>query len=142
MNQRLGSYIFEWNPDRYSIPGKEKSFSMVETYSSVGWFSWGMFEKKTITLEWDWMSLAQYNAIKAIFEQDVQTSWTDGKTIAYTVEINDFGGDYFENYGIDLAYRENVKLELYMVAALTYTATTTSSTTTTTTSSSTTSTTN
>ncbi len=116
-NQTLGSYQFEWNPEKWTIPRKEKYYGKVLTYESVGFFSFGMsIVGKEIVLEWDWMSLEQWNELDTLFQADAGCVWLPGDGNTYNVEMLHLDGAYFEVVDLDLAYRRNVKLTLMIMS--------------------------
>ncbi len=116
-NQFLNSYEFEWNPDRWTIPKPEKFSAHVLTYQSVGYFSFGLsIVGKEIILEWDWMTLDQWNELDMIYQSDAGCVWVPGDGNFYNVEILNFDGAYFEVVALDIAYRRNVKLLLMILS--------------------------
>jgi len=73
---KLGDYTFGWNPDRFTLPHAEKSAGKVQTYSSVAFFSWGVSPiGKEISIEWDWMSVDQYERLRTLFEANAAVVW-------------------------------------------------------------------
>ncbi len=73
---KLGGYTFDWNPDQFTLPHAEKSAGKVQTYSSVAYFSWGVsLLGKEISIEWDWMSVDQYERLRTLFEADTALTW-------------------------------------------------------------------
>jgi hypothetical protein len=73
---KLGTYTFGWNPDQFTLPYAEKSAGRVQTYSSVAFFSWGVsLPGKEISIEWDWMSVDQYERLRTLFEADAAVVW-------------------------------------------------------------------
>jgi hypothetical protein len=110
---QLGSYTFEWQPERWTIPKKERTVASVKTYESNVFFSFGItIVGKEIVLEWHFMSIAQFNALYALYISDIAQTWIPGNGGTYIVEILDLVGDYFETVDYDLAYRRNVKMRL------------------------------
>lgn len=114
---RLGPYDFEWNPSQYTIPKKNKSYSIVETYSSVAFFSWGLTSiGQQISLEWNRMPEAQFDQLQQLLEDDEDSVWTpiSGEATAYDVEICSLEGRYMQHSIHDAPYRDGVKLILML----------------------------
>jgi hypothetical protein len=129
---RLGSYTFEWNPDRMSIPESKKEVSEVKTYDGSAIFLWdSLLQGVPVTLEWRYMSLDQYDQLRALFlsGDSVEFNPDTGGT-SYNVIIVSLVGRYLDVLHSDNNYRQNVK----MVLSIRSTASTTTTTTTTTTS--------
>lgn len=64
---KLGAYEFEWVPDELDIPRPEKTTAVQRNHGGVGFFSWGpLFIGKKIVLKWNFVSRAQYDALKAM----------------------------------------------------------------------------
>jgi hypothetical protein len=119
MTMILGSYEFEWFPDRWTMPKTDKFTSHVRTWSSVAFFSFGnTVIGKEILLEWDWMSEEMFAALDAVVQSDEQVIWVPGDGDAYNVEIISPGleGTYFETTAYNFAYRQNVKLHLLIMS--------------------------
>jgi hypothetical protein len=73
---KLGGYTFDWNPETFTLPQAEKSTGKVKTYSSIAFFSWGLsLAGKEISIEWDWMSVDQYERLRALFEANTAVVW-------------------------------------------------------------------
>lgn len=73
---KLGAYTFDWNPDVFTLPQAEKSHGKVKTYSSIAFFSWGLsLAGKEISMEWDWMSVDQYERLRTLFEANAAVVW-------------------------------------------------------------------
>ena len=109
----LGTLTFSVNPDRMTVIKSKKYASVVQTYSSAVFFSWGMKLVGLIALlEWtimpeaDWDSLVTMEAAEQAVVLDPKT----GKT--YNVEIVSLNGKYIEKSLAEAPYRADVKLEL------------------------------
>ena len=116
---RLGPYDFEWNPTQYTLPEEEKSYSVVPTYDSVAFFSWGTtIVGKEIELEWDRMKEAQFTQLQTLLEADQETLWTpiSGESTAYNVELAQLNGRFMEFAIHDAPYRDNVKLLMVIMS--------------------------
>jgi hypothetical protein len=122
MNMVLGGYEFAWNPDSIEIPKAERSVGVVETYSGVAVFSFGLFiAGKRIVLKWKVMQEAQWEAIRAIYELDEATLFIPGDGYVYTVEIlPPMEGSYIEEEAgevlNEMPYREDVRLNFLITA--------------------------
>jgi hypothetical protein len=114
----LGSYTFYWNPDRWDEPREAKSSSVLNTYSSVAYFSWGLLlPGKRILLEWNWMLVDQWNQLRAIYEADVPVIWDPENGNLYNVEVMNLDGQLAEVVGIAGQRRENVKVSLVIISS-------------------------
>lgn len=137
---RLGTYIFEWNPDTITIPEKTKPVSEVKTYQGSAIFLWDvLLQGLPLVLKWNYMSLNQYNQlrIRYMLGESVEFNPDIGGN-SYNVIVVSLEGSYFDVINDDNNYRKNVSMALSIRSAA---STTTTSTTTTTSSSSTTTTT-
>ncbi len=118
-NQILGSYEFDWNPDRWMIPKAEKFSGQVLTYEGAAFFSFGVsIIGKEIVLEWDWMGLSQWNQLDAMYQSDEGYLWTPGDGHTYNVEIPHLDGAYFEVVDLNFPYRKAVKLTLMIMSVV------------------------
>lgn len=73
---KLGTYTFQWAPDKWSIPDQKRDVAHVQTYTSVAFFSWGaIVVGRQISLEWDWMPANQYLSLKDLEIADEQVEW-------------------------------------------------------------------
>ncbi len=111
----LGSYQFEWNPKRYTIPKKQRYYSVVDTYSDVAFFDWGsLIDGQQIMLEWDFMMQAQFNQFQDLMVSGEQLVWApiSGESPTYNVEVCALDGKYFEGSIHDAPYRLDVRLLL------------------------------
>jgi len=116
----LGSYAFEWLPDRWTIPDAERVIGEVKTYNSSVVFDFGVsLSGKQIVMEWDWMPAAQFDAMDLIFQADEPISWVLEKGVvgSILVDLISLTGDLFEVIGYDEAfpYREKVKATLLIL---------------------------
>lgn len=115
---RLGPYDFEWNPTQYTIPEEGKSYSVVQTYESVAFFSWSTtIVGKEILLEWDRMKEAQWDELQTLLETDQQQLWTpiSGESVAYNVEMCQLDGRFMDFALHDAPYRDGVKLLMVVI---------------------------
>ena len=73
---KLGTYTFETDPDQFDIPRAQKYSSLVKTYSSVAYFSWGLsIIGLEVLLEWELMTCDQFNRLDTLFQADAQVEW-------------------------------------------------------------------
>jgi hypothetical protein len=117
----LGAYTFASNPsDVGNIIGKKRSCATQPTYSSVAFFSWGLFAAGVeVELSWDYMSCDQFDALDALYQADAAIVWDpqNGSSKTYNVEITDLTGRYF--IGIphsDNYERREVKLRILILS--------------------------
>lgn len=116
---RLDTYDFEWNPAQYTIPKVDKSYSVVPTYETVAFFSWGTkLVGKEIVLEWDMMPDAQFSALQSILELEGEVVWTvmSGEATAYNVNVCALDGKFIEKSIHDAPYRTDVKLTMVIMS--------------------------
>ena len=110
---RLGPVDFDWNPTQFTIPKKGKSYSVVETYTTVAFFSWGVTSiGQQISMEWEMMPEQQFDDLQQLLDNDINYLWTpvSGEAGSYDVEILDLQGKYMEKSIHDAPYRVDVKL--------------------------------
>lgn len=116
----LGTYFFEWNPDRATIPESTKTVATVGTYSGNALFQWEpILEGAKVDLWWRWMSTAQYDALKAYYLSLDPVVWHQTATKAYTVYVTGLDGKYIEVLMEEISYRLDVTLELNIRATST-----------------------
>lgn len=118
MTMILDSYTFEWLPDEMTIPEAMKTIAVVPTYSGSAIFQWdATLEGARVSMKWDFMSLVQYDALRAIYLSSNEVSWVTGvevdeTPVIYNVVPIGLTGSYFQVHLDDLAYRENVEMVL------------------------------
>jgi len=100
----------------------ERSTAKVDTYSSVGFFSWGTtIVGKEITLEWNILEVGQVDSLNTLYAADVPVVWDpqDGSGKTYNVEICNLDWDYHLFLGsTEGAYRKNVKMVLLIMSEI------------------------
>jgi hypothetical protein len=135
--QSLGGYTFYWNPDRMTIPEKQKVVSVVETYGGSAVFEWAAILQGTrVELEWEFMPDGMYKMLRILYLQTgVTMVWNPeigGNT--YNVKIIGLAGEYFTTVHHEGSYRRNIKmtLDIRSLDAIPQSTTSTTSTTTTT----------
>jgi len=115
-DMQLGAYVFAWKPEELDTLEKEKSYSVLRTWTTAAFFSWGTSRiGKEIELDWDWMPEAQWNQLQTLLEADVETTWWPevGGT-SYTVEVVKLAGKFVQKSLLDAPYRRQVRLTLVM----------------------------
>jgi len=106
-----GSYTFWRNPTDFTIPKKYRSYAYKPTYTSVAFFSWGMFIKgQEIVLEWDWMPDDTFAELQTILENDEYVTWNTQLGASYSVQVLKLDGKYLESALSDAPWRKDVKL--------------------------------
>jgi hypothetical protein len=120
-NMILGAYTFASNPsDLGDVIGKKKSCATQQTYSSVAFFSWGLFVSGVeVELSWDYMSCDQFDALDNLYQADAAVVWDpqDGSSKTYNVEVTDLVGRY--HIGIphsDDYERRDVRMRLLILS--------------------------
>lgn len=136
--QTLGGHAFFWDPDKMSIPEKQKDVAVTKTYGGSAIFEWAAILQGTkVQLEWDFMPSGTYKKLRQQYLlTGVTYIWdpqTGGNT--YNVQIVRLEGAYFGTVHHEGAYRRDVKLilDIRSKAAILQSTTTTSTTSTTTT---------
>ena len=122
---RLGTYLFPWTPDRFTIPQADRIHAAEKTWSSAVLFSWGAdIIGKRIVMEWEFTSVAQYDEMRAILEADAGVEWDPNRPgyggMAYNVEVLAVDGEYFEVADKEQPYRRNVRVELMIMSEAGY----------------------
>lgn len=132
--QSLGEVIFEWNPDKMSIPQARKFVSSIPTYNSSAIFQWGpQWVGERIVLEWEYMKEDQYSRLYSRYlDQEIQEYNPDNRGETFNVIVVDMTGELFQTGLYEQPYRENVKMTLEIRSRGITTTTTTTYTTSTT----------
>jgi hypothetical protein len=115
---RLGTYDFDWDPVQYTIPVEGKSFSVVQTYDSVAFFSWGTkIIGKEIVMEWDMVTESQFNSLQTILEADEEVEWSpiSGEQ-SFMVNVCALDGRYIEKSIHNAPYRTDAKLTVVIMS--------------------------
>jgi hypothetical protein len=123
----LGDYTFEWLPDKMDIPRPMKATAIAKNLGGVAYLSWPpLAAGERIALEWNWMPVAQYEALLAIYLAGEVVEWslpTDGEFVPtgtalsqYNVKAIDLEAAFFEVVDVDQPYREKVKMTLLVRA--------------------------
>jgi len=73
---KLGDYTFTWTPEKWELPDEVRYSSYVKTYQGGAFFSWGTDIKGVeITLEWEFMPVAQYERLQELLRADAEVVW-------------------------------------------------------------------
>lgn len=128
---KLGGYTFDWNPDEMTIPERYRSISEVDTYGGSAIFIWDLLlQGAPIVLKWDWMSIDQYNHLKAKYNAGETVEFNpDTGGSSYNVIITSFRGEYFRVLHSDMEYRRRVSMGMSIRSSASTTTTTTTTTT-------------
>jgi hypothetical protein len=117
----LGGYTFPWTPDEFTIPHAELFKSVVRTWTTAVFFSWGVeILGKKIELHWGWMSSDQFDVLDAMYQAGVQVVW-DLEVAGvgpFNVEIIDLEGNLFDVAHYEQPYREKVKMTLMIADSI------------------------
>jgi hypothetical protein len=117
----LGGYTFAWKPDDFTPPDPELYKSVVRTWDTAVYFSWGPeILGKPIELKWIWMSEAQWDELDALYQAKAPVIWDPEVTGVgpFNVEIRSLDGELFEVAGYEQPYRRNVKMGLVVTDSL------------------------
>lgn len=117
----LGGYTFPWKPDEFGIPHPDLYKSLVRTWKTAVYFSWGEeILGKQIPLSWVFMPAAQFDAIDAMYQAGAQVVW-DPEVVGvgpFNVEIVEFDGELFETAHYEQPYRRDVKMTLLIADSI------------------------
>jgi hypothetical protein len=118
----LGGYTFTHNPHRTSdLLKPEMPNALLITYDSFAYFSWpATIVGKIVTLNWDLMSVEQYEALytKYIADAIIVFDPRQDVTLQFNVIIKAIKGLYFLNMADNNTYRKDVSLELIITSAV------------------------
>ena len=113
-NQTLNGVTFEWDPDDQTLPESYIPTSVIDTWNGSAIFQW---PERLVGVEviskWEWMSVEQYNMIRAIYLSTSVVPWypgPDAGTDIYNVLITTFTGELLKTHLYDQPYRANVLL--------------------------------
>lgn len=118
---QLGSYVFDFDPNRLSPIEPIKPVASVNTFAGSQIFQWSAYWSGTvINLEWDYMREAQYGYLQAMYiTTDLYTFTPDVGTETYSVIIKELSSKYWETANSDQPYREDIKMVLEVREQLT-----------------------
>jgi hypothetical protein len=117
----LGEYTFAWKPDDFTPPDPELYKSVVRTWDTAVYFSWGPeILGKPIELKWIWMSEAQWDELDALYQAKAPVIWDleEPGIGPFTVVIPRLEGELFEVAGYEQPYRKDVKMGLVITDTL------------------------
>lgn len=117
----IGTFTPEMNPGQMTVIRAEKKVSVVETYSSVAYFSWGTsIVGKVIEMTWNWMSGDKFNALDVLYAADAVVVFdpNDTRGLTFNVNILSLDGEYLMGGGgvSSTAIRTNVRLQLLIMS--------------------------
>jgi hypothetical protein len=123
-NMSLTGYTFAAQPNDMTPIRAERSCAKVDTYSSVGFFSWGpLLPGKEILLEWTYMPADMFVSLDTLYQADAQVVFDpqDGTSKTYNVEIIGLEGKYcLGKYGLTSSeLRKDVKMKLLIISEVT-----------------------
>jgi hypothetical protein len=117
----LGGYTFTHNPHRMSdLLKAEVPNSLLVTYDSYAYFSWpATIVGKLVTLNWDLMSVEQYDALYTKYIADAIILFSPRQdALQFNVIIKSLKGVYFLNMADNSTYRKDVSMELIITSAV------------------------
>jgi hypothetical protein len=116
----LGAYTFAHNPHSMSDNFEPALIaSAVKTWEGVAYFSWpATIVGKKITLNWDLMTTAQFEALQALWVADEPTALVPngGGGNSFNVMIMNLTGLYFLTLDTGGSFRKNVALEIVILS--------------------------
>jgi hypothetical protein len=114
----LGVLTFLWKPTTMNVILPKRSNAVLETYTTVAFFTWGTFiTGKTLQLQWDMMETGQFDDIVDLVEDDVEMEFDPGEGVTYQVQITDFDGAYFKDLSAaGKSFRKDVRLSLVIIS--------------------------
>lgn len=114
-NQSLGSYTFEDDPEKMTIPESKKTVSVVKTYSGSAVFQWpALIQGQDIELFWTLMTDDQYDELRSLYISSDAVTWDPQYLGTYEVIVKDLKGSYCEATFHNKPYRFDVKLILHI----------------------------
>jgi hypothetical protein len=118
---KLGGYTFPWKPDEFGIPHPDLFKSLVRTWDTAVYFSWGEeILGKKVPLSWVFMTAAQFDALDAMYQAGAQVVW-DPEVAGvgpFNVEIVELDGELFETAHYEQTYRRNVEMILMIADSI------------------------
>ena len=116
-NMQLGDYTFAANPAGLAIPTQRRAAAGLETIDGMQFYSWGVYlPGRSLTLQWNKMTPAQFSELATILEADAQVVWRPRTGSDYNVQVMELTGEYFIGLTADAAYRQNVTMTLLIVS--------------------------
>lgn len=123
---RLGAYGFEWNPDTVTVPETKKTVAVQDTYNGSALFQWPpITEGMQVDLKWEWMSIGQYNSLRAKYLVTEEIVWWPSASSKFMVVPVVLDSSYFETSLDDAPYRKDVTMRLSIRTTYTGAVTTT-----------------
>lgn len=121
--QTLGTYSFEDDPEKMTIPESKKTVAVVQTYSSAAVFQWpALISGQEVSLYWTLMSDTMYGYLRALYiSQDIVTWIPKPATLtyagaSYSVAVIGLEGTYNDGTFHHQPYRFNVTLTLLLLS--------------------------
>ena len=109
----LGSYTFEDNPEKLTIPESKKMVSEVKTYAGSAIFQWpALIQGQAVAMFWTVMSIAQYTAFRALYLSHDTITWNPQYLGTYQVIVADLKGKYIDGVLDINPHRIDVELVL------------------------------
>ena len=116
----LGTHEFWRNPTNCTEPKERKITSIVPTYTSVVYFSWGMkIAGQEIVLSWDWMPSDEFAEFQDILAENVQKTFVPRSDVSgeyYNVEVLSVEGDLLKSSLWDAPWRKEVEVSLVIIS--------------------------
>jgi len=116
----IGTFEPELNPGSMTIVRQEKKTAVIETYSSVAYFSWSAsIVGKIIELAWNWMNGADFLALDTLYAADAVAVFNPGDGLGKTFNVNilSLDGTYYMGTGVTTAsIRTDVKVQLLIMS--------------------------
>jgi hypothetical protein len=95
--------------------------ALLVTYSGYAYFSWpATLVGKVITMEWDYMTTAQYDSLYTKYTNDAIVIFNPRQdaSFRFNVIIKSLIGKYFLNMSDSNSFRKDVKMELILVSTV------------------------
>ena len=119
----LGAYTFAWLPDKMTIPRPGKSVDVVKNLGGVAYLTGPpMVAGERIVMEWDFVSAAQYAALRSIYQAGAIVTWdlltnglrvpTGTAEVAYDVKVLSLDAKFFDVVDVDFPYVKDAKMIL------------------------------
>ncbi|MDX9788887.1 MAG: hypothetical protein RBT11_19075 [Desulfobacterales bacterium] len=121
--QTLGSYSFEDDPEKMTIPESKKVFASVQTYSGAAVFQWpANIAGQRVNLFWTLMSDEMYEELRTLYLSPSAITWcpkpstTTEHGMEYAVAVVSLDGVYNDATFHHQPFRFDVKLVLQIIS--------------------------
>jgi hypothetical protein len=122
-NMKFGTYTLLANPsDPLPILNKPKYCAYVLTWSSVGYFNWGVTHNgQVIDMPWSYISSVEFATLDTLRLNDdtVLFDLQDGSNRTFNIKILKLDGIYHHTFASDSGFRKEVKIKILILSQVT-----------------------